>query len=113
MKPGTLRSWLGLGSSAHAKDPLEEYLKACGGKKAVRRILVASNGMAAAKVMMSMRQWAHMEAGLGSSGILEFVSMATREDLDANAEFIRLADKHVEVPAGKNAPWKPSWRRPR
>ncbi|CAJ1454352.1 unnamed protein product, partial [Effrenium voratum] len=100
--PGTLRSWLGLGSSAHAKDPLEEYLKACGGKKAVRRILVASNGMAAAKVMMSMRQWAHMEAGLGSSGILEFVSMATREDLDANAEFIRLADKHVEVPAGKN-----------
>ena len=39
--------------------------------------------------------------------------MATREDLDANAEFIRLADKHVEVPAGKNAPWKPSWRRPR
>ena len=28
----------------------------------LKRILVASNGMAAAKVMMSMRQWAHMEA---------------------------------------------------
>ena len=30
--------------------------------QALKRILVASNGMAAAKVMMSMRQWAHMEA---------------------------------------------------
>ena len=29
--------------------------------QAIKRILVASNGMAAAKVMMSMRQWAHME----------------------------------------------------
>ncbi|CAL1129641.1 unnamed protein product [Cladocopium goreaui] len=70
--------------------------------------------MAAAKVMMSMRQWAHMEAlpwqlvtlvesgngvaNLGERNILEFVAMATKEDLDANAEFIRLADQHVEVP---------------
>lgn len=57
-------------------------MKACGGKQAIRRILVASNGMAAAKVMMSMRQWAHMEANLGSEGILEFVAMATKDDLD-------------------------------
>eukprot|EP00913_Durusdinium_trenchii_P029475 g27628.t1 len=90
------RMWLG------GQDPLKSYVNACGGKQAVRRILVASNGMAAAKVMMSMRQWAHMEANLGSSGILEFVAMATKDDLDANAEFIRLADKHVEVPPGKN-----------
>jgi len=81
---------------------LESYLKACSGTKAIKRILVASNGMAATKVMMSMRQWAHMEANLGSCGILEFVAMATKEDLDANAEFIRLADQHVEVPGGKN-----------
>ena len=33
--------------------------------EALKRILVASNGMAAAKVMMSMRQWAHMEAAGG------------------------------------------------
>ncbi|CAK9103928.1 unnamed protein product [Durusdinium trenchii] len=90
------------GSQIPGADPLKSYVNACGGKQAVRRILVASNGMAAAKVMMSMRQWAHMEANLGSSGILEFVAMATKDDLDANAEFIRLADKHVEVPPGKN-----------
>ena len=56
--------------------------------------------MAATKSIMSMRQWAYLELGL--EGVLEFVVMATREDLDANAEFIRLADTFVEVPAGKN-----------
>jgi len=84
------------------EDALDHYVSTCGGTKALRRILIASNGMAAAKSIMSMRQWAHMEAGLGSSGILEFISMATREDLDSNADFIRLADKYVEVPSGKN-----------
>eukprot|EP00434_Breviolum_minutum_P033087 symbB.v1.2.029273.t1/scaffold3008.1/size65483/2 len=84
------------------EDALDHYVSTCGGTKALRRILIASNGMAAAKSIMSMRQWAHMEAGLGSSGILEFISMATREDLDSNADFIRLADKYVEVPPGKN-----------
>ncbi|CAL1129637.1 unnamed protein product [Cladocopium goreaui] len=85
-----------------SEDPLDHYVNTCGGQKALRRILIASNGMAAAKSIMSMRQWAHMEAGLGSSGILEFISMATREDLDSNADFIRLADKYIEVPSGKN-----------
>jgi hypothetical protein len=28
--------------------------------------------------------------------------MATRDDLNANAEFIRLADTFVEVPSGSN-----------
>lgn len=97
----TIQSWFGRAATGD-KDPLESYLKACGGQKALKRILVASNGMAAAKVMMSMRQWAHMEANLGERNILEFVAMATKEDLDANAEFIRLADQHVEVPGGKN-----------
>jgi acetyl-CoA carboxylase/biotin carboxylase 1 len=40
-----------------------------------------------------------MELGFNA---LEFVAMASKEDLDANAEFIRLADSYVEVPAGKN-----------
>ena len=33
---------------------------------------------------------------------LEFVAMASKDDLDANADFIRLADSYVPVPAGKN-----------
>jgi acetyl-CoA carboxylase/biotin carboxylase 1 len=53
------------------------------------------------KSIISMRQWAYME--LGDERAIQFVAMATAEDLKANAEFIRLADSFVEVPAGKNS----------
>lgn len=79
---------------------LEEYVKAHGGTRVIRRILIANNGMAATKAIMSMRQWSFLE--LGSSRELEFIVMASKDDLEANAEFIRLADAFVEVPPGKN-----------
>eukprot|EP00970_Alexandrium_tamarense_P005314 scaffold858_cov193-Alexandrium_tamarense.AAC.12 len=47
-----------------------------------------------------MRQWAYME--FGDERAIQFVAMATPEDLKANAEFVRLADSFVEVPGGKN-----------
>lgn len=86
--------------STTAADPVGDYVKAKGGKRAIRKILIANNGMAATKAILSMRQWAYME--LGDEKLLEFVAMATPEDLNANAEFIRLADSFVEVPAGAN-----------
>jgi acetyl-CoA carboxylase/biotin carboxylase 1 len=58
-------------------------------------VLIANNGMAATKSILSMRQWAYME--LGDDRAIEFIAMATPEDLNANAEFIRLADRFVEV----------------
>eukprot|EP00929_Paragymnodinium_shiwhaense_P108028 TRINITY_DN74365_c0_g1_i1.p1 TRINITY_DN74365_c0_g1~~TRINITY_DN74365_c0_g1_i1.p1 ORF type:complete len:2071 (+),score=634.24 TRINITY_DN74365_c0_g1_i1:56-6268(+) len=79
---------------------MEQYVKALGGSKPIRKILIANNGMAATKAMLSMRQWAFME--LGSTKELKFIAMASKDDLEANAEFIRLADSFVEVPAGKN-----------
>ena len=39
---------------------------------------------------------------LGDERAIQFVAMATPEDLKANAEYIRLADSFVEVPGGKN-----------
>ena len=66
----------------------------------IKKILIANNGMAATKSILSMRQWAYME--LGDESAIKFVAMATPEDLKANAEFVRLADSFVEVPAGKN-----------
>ena len=56
--------------------------------------------MAATKSILSMRQWAYMT--FGDERAIQFVAMATPEDLKANAEFIRLADSFVEVPGGKN-----------
>ena len=56
--------------------------------------------MAATKAILSMRQWAYTY--LGDERAIEFVALATRDDLNANAEFIRLADSYVEVPSGSN-----------
>jgi len=47
-----------------------------------------------------MRRWAFLT--LGDEQALQFVAMATPEDLNANAEFIRQANEYIEVPGGKN-----------
>ena len=57
--------------------------------------------MAATKSIISMKRWAYNE--LGDENAIEFIAMATPEDLNANAEFIRFADDFVEVPGGKNS----------
>jgi acetyl-CoA carboxylase/biotin carboxylase 1 len=80
---------------------LEDYVKERGGNLPIRKVLIANNGMAATKSILSMRQWAYME--LGDERAIQFVAMATPEDLKANAEFIRLADSFVEVPGGSSA----------
>ena len=87
-------------TSLKNKASMEEWVKKKGGKRVIQKILIANNGMAATKSILSMRQWAYMT--FGDEKAIEFVAMASREDMDANAEFIRLADTFVEVPSGSN-----------
>ncbi|CAJ1961615.1 unnamed protein product [Cylindrotheca closterium] len=79
---------------------MEQYVEERGGNRPIKRILIANNGMAATKCILSMRQWAYME--LGDEHAIQFVAMASPEDIKANAEFIRLADSFVEVAGGVN-----------
>jgi len=65
------------------------------------QVLIANNGMAAAKSIMSIRRWAFLT--LGDDQAIQFVAMATPDDLNANAEYIRQANQWVEVPGGKNS----------
>lgn len=88
-------------ADATASKALDDYVKSRGGDRVIRKVLIANNGMAATKSIISMRQWAYME--LGDERVIQFVVMATPEDLKANAEFVRLADSYVEVPGGKNS----------
>ena len=87
------------GESLTAK--MDEYVKTRGGTHVIRKILIANNGMAATKTIMSIRSWAYNT--FGDERAIQFVVMATPEDLAANAEFIRRADEFVEVPGGSNA----------
>ena len=88
-------------SAADLEEKMWKYVKDRGGDKLIRKILIANNGMASTKTIMSIRQWAYNT--FGDERAIQFVVMATPEDLAANAEFIRRADEFVEVPGGSNA----------
>ncbi len=86
--------------SANKRNLVAKFVERMDGKRVIQRILIANNGMAATKAILSMRQWAYVT--LGDERAIEFVALATRDDLNANAEFVRLADTFVEVPSGSN-----------
>jgi len=57
-------------------------------------------GIAAVKEIRSVRQWSYET--FGSERAIEFTVMATPEDLKVNADYIRMADRYIEVPGGTN-----------
>lgn len=71
-----------------------------GGSTPISRILIANNGIAAVKAIRSIKKWSYET--FGSDKMIEFVVMATPEDMKANAEYIHLADEFVQVPGGSN-----------
>lgn len=58
-------------------------------------MLIANNGIAAVKMIRSVRKWAYET--FGDERAIQFTVMATPEDLGANADYIRMADQYVEV----------------
>jgi acetyl-CoA carboxylase/biotin carboxylase 1 len=52
------------------------------------------------KEIRSIRQWSYET--FGKERAVEFTVMATPEDLKVNAEYIRMADRYIEVPGGSN-----------
>jgi acetyl-CoA carboxylase/biotin carboxylase 1 len=56
--------------------------------------------MAAVKEIRSIRQWSYET--FGHQREVEFAVMATPDDLKVNVEYIRMADRYIEVPGGSN-----------
>ena len=77
---------------------IEEFVRAHQGHTAISRILIANNGMAAVKCIRSIRRWCYEE--LGDEKSIQFIAMATPDDIRVNAEYIKMADSFVEVPGG-------------
>ncbi|GJN90222.1 hypothetical protein Rhopal_003221-T1 [Rhodotorula paludigena] len=77
-----------------------DFVRSRGGHTVITKVLIANNGIAAVKEIRSVRKWAYET--FGSERAIEFVVMATPEDLRVNADYIRMADQYVEVPGGTN-----------
>ncbi|THH28004.1 hypothetical protein EUX98_g6181 [Antrodiella citrinella] len=80
--------------------PVSDFVKTHGGHTVITKVLIANNGIAAVKEIRSIRQWSYET--FGTERAVEFTVMATPEDLKVNAEYIRMADRYVEVPGGSN-----------
>ncbi|KAF2646451.1 hypothetical protein P280DRAFT_415750 [Massarina eburnea CBS 473.64] len=87
-----------LGHAAPSK--VKEFVAAHDGHTVITNVLIANNGIAAVKEIRSVRKWAYET--FGDERAIQFTVMATPEDLQANAEYIRMADQYVEVPGGTN-----------
>ncbi|KAG6857440.1 Acetyl-CoA carboxylase [Tephrocybe sp. NHM501043] len=77
-----------------------DFVKNNGGHTVITKVLIANNGIAAVKEIRSIRQWSYET--FGHERKVEFTVMATPEDLKVNAEYIRMADRYIEVPGGSN-----------
>lgn len=62
------------------------------------RILVANNGIASLKFIRSIRH--ELYKNFKDENCIDFVALATKEDLDAHAEYIKLADEIITIPSG-------------
>ena len=93
--------FLGLNSVSKAEpSKVTDFVKSHQGHTVITRILIANNGIAAVKEIRSVRKWAYET--FGDERAIQFTVMATPEDLEANAEYIRMADQFVQVPGGTN-----------
>ena len=86
--------------SAAAPGKVKDFVAAHDGHTVINNVLIANNGIAAVKEIRSVRKWAYET--FGDERAIQFTVMATPEDLQANAEYIRMADQYVEVPGGTN-----------
>lgn len=78
-----------------SEDQYIAWVKQCGGSKPIRRILLANNGMAAAKFTLSIRNW--LFESFGDDKLIHIMAMATPEDMKASARHIDLADAYYEA----------------
>ncbi|KAI9819078.1 MAG: acetyl-coenzyme-A carboxylase [Phylliscum demangeonii] len=79
---------------------VKDFVAASEGHTVITSVLIANNGIAAVKEIRSVRKWAYET--FGDERAIQFTVMATPEDLNANADYIRMADQYVEVPGGTN-----------
>eukprot|EP01083_Nonionella_stella_P081171 223469_1 len=83
----------------HSND-IRQWISDHLGTKIIRKLLIANNGIAAVKCIRFVRKWCYNT--FGDMKTIDFVCMATPDDIESNSEHIRMADEVVPVPGGRN-----------
>ena len=79
---------------ASPEEQYKEFVHAHGGTKPIRRLVVANNGMAATKFILSVRNW--LFENFGDEKLIHIVAMATPE--------VRVRETRVAEPGAFRCP---------
>uniref|UniRef100_A0A8R1ISL4 Biotin carboxylation domain-containing protein n=1 Tax=Caenorhabditis japonica TaxID=281687 RepID=A0A8R1ISL4_CAEJA len=82
-------------------EEIHEFVKQYSGSKPIKRVLIANNGLAAVKCLISIRQW--LQKQFNTSSVVSFVCIGTPDEMDAASHYLKLADEIIMAPRGKNS----------
>ncbi|CAD6194134.1 unnamed protein product [Caenorhabditis auriculariae] len=82
------------------QDFLEFHVEAEEMRRPIRRILIATNGIAAIKAMQSIRSF--LLCTFRNSKLVKFICIATTDEMSSSSEYLKFADVIVFSPAGSN-----------
>ena len=85
----------------NADSNFEQYVKSRDGKRYIRRILIASNGMAAMKFIRSIKDWCTIT--FGDRNVVSLCVMCSEDDSESLSKYIEYSDNVVCVPGGKSS----------
>ncbi|CRG94893.1 biotin carboxylase subunit of acetyl CoA carboxylase, putative [Plasmodium gallinaceum] len=68
--------------------------------KIIKKLLIANNGMAALKCILSLKEW--LFKNFYDENLIKIIVLATEDDIKSNTKYISLSDKVIKVPPGKN-----------
>ncbi|CAD2111750.1 biotin carboxylase subunit of acetyl CoA carboxylase, putative [Plasmodium vinckei] len=80
--------------------PYINYLKTKN-EKIIKKLLIANNGMAALKCILSLKEW--LFKTFNDENLIQIIVLATEDDIKSNSKYISLSDKVIKVPPGKNS----------
>ncbi|KAF1755629.1 hypothetical protein GCK72_012079 [Caenorhabditis remanei] len=90
-----------LGSDPVPDDRIDEFVRQFEGGKSIKRVLIANNGLAAMKCLISIRQW--LQNQFVTSDVVSFVCVATEDEMKSASHYLKLADEIIMAPAGSNS----------
>jgi hypothetical protein len=79
-------------------EDYEDFVRNHAGNKAIRRIVVANNGMAATKFILSIRNW--LFENFGDERLIHIIAMATPEARPPGAPHSALSPHNTRTFAG-------------
>ncbi|GMR60829.1 hypothetical protein PMAYCL1PPCAC_31024 [Pristionchus mayeri] len=79
---------------------VEFHVESIQKRRPIKQVLVATNGIAAVRCMLSIRRvLQHM---FNNDREVKFICITTEQEILSNAEYLKLADKYVISPGGEN-----------